>query len=76
VEDGETTLGEKWPGKVERTANRLTTADRNDLGARCQGVEPFGRGSHAGTYDRDPVGVLVRLVGVDRTLAGLEPGGD
>ena len=51
---------------------RLAAADRDDLGAGRERVQPLGRGRHPGADDGDARRVLVRLVGVDRARVGGE----
>ena len=69
---GEAALREERPRHVQRPAERLAAADRDDLGAGGKRVPPLGRRGHAGADHGDRRGVLVRLVGVDDPRVGLE----
>ena len=75
VKRSEAASREERARDVERAAERLTAADRNDLRAGGQRVLPLRRGGHARAHDRHLRGVLVRLVGVHDARIPLECGG-
>ena len=70
----ESALREERPWHVQRPARRLAAANRDDVGAGCERIQPFGRGGHSRADDGDAVGVVVRLVGVDGARVALELG--
>ena len=63
---GEPAAREQRPGHVERTPQGLAAPHRRDASPGGESVAPLRRGGHPRSDHDDVVGVLVRLVCVDR----------
>src|SRR6185295_6520531 len=64
---GQPATREELAWEVERASLGFAPAHRDDVRAGGERVQPLGCGGHARADDLHTFGVLVRLVGVDRT---------